>query len=52
MAASLILHGRTEIKARASVLGEVGALSFSYPTLSADFADYTHSQTVQTGSCK
>ena len=25
---SLILHGRTEIKARASVLGEVDALSF------------------------
>ena len=27
-APSLILHGRTEIKARALVLGEVGALSF------------------------
>jgi hypothetical protein len=26
--ASLILHGRTEIKARALVLGEVSALSF------------------------
>ena len=30
---SLILHGRTEIKARALVLGEVNALSFCLPAI-------------------
>ena len=30
---SLILHGRTEIKARALVLGEVSALSFCLPAI-------------------
>jgi hypothetical protein len=34
---SLILHGRTEIKARALVLGEVSALSFCLPAILPTF---------------
>src|SRR5688572_29411264 len=39
---SLILHGRTEIKARALVLGEVSALSFCLPAILSAKATKTH----------